>query len=75
MSYNNKHYLDKVLKIQKIVLEKKKEGVTMKWIYNNLIYPEYYISYSTFNNYMSINTVLKRTKKAATTVTANNSDT
>jgi hypothetical protein len=72
MSYNNANHLDKVLEVQKIVLAKRQEGVTMKWIYKNLIYPRYYISYSTFNNYMTINTVLERTKKAATTVTAQN---
>ena len=66
MAYNKENYLNRVLEIQKIVLKEKEKGVKMKDTYNNFIYPKYLISYSTFNNYMTINTVMER-KKAITT--------
>ncbi len=55
MAYNRKYFLEKVIIIQQIVIENKKKGCTQKWIYNNLIVDAYKISYSTFNNYLSIN--------------------
>ena len=56
MAYNRKNTLERMIEIQEIVLEmKKKEGVKQKWIYDNVIFPKYKISYSCFNSYLSKN--------------------
>ena len=55
MGYNRKNLLVKVVEIQNIVLEyQKKGGIPQKWVYENIIREKYFISYSTFNNYLSI---------------------
>ncbi len=56
MAYNRKNFLERVVKIQDIVLEnqRKHPGITMINIYRLYVRDEYHISYSTFNNYMSI---------------------
>lgn len=56
MAYNKLNMLQKVLEIQAIVLkEKKRGGVSQKWIYENLIKDRFYISYPTFNKYLAMN--------------------
>ncbi len=55
MAYNPRLYLLRVIEIQDIVIKEKKRGSTQIWIYNNLIVDRYKISYSTFNNYLSVN--------------------
>lgn len=55
MAYNNRNLLIRVIAIQELVLAGQKKGVTQKWIYDNEVYPRYFISYSTFNNYLAIN--------------------
>jgi hypothetical protein len=53
MSYSNKNLLLRMVKIQDTVLEHKKRGVPQIHVYRNVIAPEYNISYSTFNRYLS----------------------
>jgi hypothetical protein len=55
MAYNRRHFLERVLEIQKIVKEEKKHGKSQKWIFENLIEKQYHMCASTFNNYMCIN--------------------
>lgn len=50
MAYNRKNLLNRVITIQNLVLDGQKKGITQKWIYENEVYPRYFISYSTFNN-------------------------
>jgi len=54
MGYNRINLLTKVAEIQDIVLEHKKKGSTQIWIYKNIIQQRYFISYDTFNKYLSI---------------------
>lgn len=54
MAYNRRNFLIRVIEIQNIVLEEKKKGVSQIWIYENIIYPQFKISNSTFNNYLGI---------------------
>jgi len=52
MAYNRKNLLNRVITIQNLVLDGQKKGITQKWIYENEVYPRYFISYSTFNNFL-----------------------
>lgn len=52
MAYNRKNLLKRVITIQNLVLDGQKKGITQKWIYENEVYPRYFISYSTFNNFL-----------------------
>lgn len=54
MAYNRKNLLIRVIAIQELVLERQKKGITQKFVYENEVYPKYFISYSTFNNYLAM---------------------
>lgn len=53
MSYRNKNILMRMIEIQNLVLERKKHGVTQLHVYETEIFPRYFISYATFNRYLS----------------------
>lgn len=53
MAYNNRNTLLRMIEVQNIVLERKKKGMTQKFIYETEIMPKYHISYATFNRYLS----------------------
>lgn len=53
MAYNNKNTLLKIVKVQDIVLEQKKRGVTQLYIYENIVRDMFMISYSTYNRWLS----------------------
>lgn len=55
MAYNRENLLEKIIEIQDIVLEYKAKDVPQAVIYRKYIAEKYYISYSTFNNYLAIN--------------------
>lgn len=55
MGYNKVNLLKRILEIQEIVLKYKKKGIFQKWVYENIIKDYYFISYSTFNRYLTIN--------------------
>lgn len=55
MGYNRVNMLKMILEIQRIVLKHKRKGTYQKWVYNNLIRDRYFISYATFNRYLTIN--------------------
>ncbi|MBE9468994.1 MAG: hypothetical protein IMY72_11845 [Bacteroidetes bacterium] len=50
----NKNRLKRIVKIQNITLENTKKGVTQQWVYDNLIYPQFFISQSTYYEYLRI---------------------
>lgn len=52
MAYNKKNLLKKVIAIQNLVLEGQQKGITQKWIYEHKVRDIYFISYSTFNNFL-----------------------
>lgn len=54
MAYNRKNLLIRVIAIQELVLQRQKQGVTQKWVYENEVYPRYFLSYSAFNNYLAM---------------------
>lgn len=62
MAYNNRNKLLTVEAVQKLVLAGKKRGATQKWVYENEVLGLYPMSYSTFNNYLSVNVTLERAK-------------
>ena len=45
--------LARMIEIQEITLEHTKRGVTQKWVYENIIYPRFYISQRTYYNYLA----------------------
>lgn len=55
MAYNRTNILNKILNVQNIVLEQKQRGVSQEWVYQNLIYPTYHISRTTFYSYLACN--------------------
>jgi len=55
MAFNKRNYLLRIIDIQNVTLEYKKKGVKQKWIFENLIEPNYHISLSTYNSYLSVN--------------------
>ena len=48
----SENLLNRIVEIQKIVLENQVKGVTNIWVYKNLIYPRFFISLGTFNRYL-----------------------
>jgi hypothetical protein len=65
MAYNNRNKLIKVNEIICIYQDNKKLGYTNEHIYKNIIYPAYFISKTTFYNYLTIpaNRLLKELEK------------
>lgn len=55
MAYNKRNKLERIVEIQNTVLEHKRRGATQLWVYQNIIYPQYRISYSCYNQYLAIN--------------------
>lgn len=55
MGYNRKYLLEKIITIQNITLEETKKGKTQLYIYNNIIRPSFFISYSSYNKYLARN--------------------
>lgn len=53
MAYTNRNTLIKMVRVQDIVLEHKKHGVTQLYVYENIIKDMFVISYSTFNRWLS----------------------
>lgn len=53
MAFNNRNILQKMIRVQDIVLEQKKHGVTQFFVYENMIRDTYLISYSTFNRWLA----------------------
>lgn len=53
MAYNNRNTLLRIVEIQNLVWERKKQGISQLHVYRTEIYPRYFISYSTFNRYLS----------------------
>lgn len=47
--------LKKIIEIQDITIHEKKRGVTQKWIYENLIRDQYFISKATYDRYLARN--------------------
>lgn len=43
----------RMIEIQNLVLERKSHGVTQLYVYKTEVYPQYLISYATFNRYLS----------------------
>lgn len=62
MAYNNRNKLLTIKAVQELVLAGKKRGATQKWVYENEVNPIYPMSYSTFNNYLSVNVKLEQAK-------------
>jgi hypothetical protein len=52
MSYNKKNLLKRIIEIQDITLEHTNRGVTQEWVFRNIIAPRFYISKSTYYNYL-----------------------
>ncbi len=53
MSYNNRNLLQKIIRVQDIVLEQKRKGVSQLFVYENMIRDTFLISYSTFNRWLA----------------------
>nr|DAR79139.1 MAG TPA: hypothetical protein [Caudoviricetes sp.] len=55
MGYNRRNKLKRIVEVQNITLEHTKRGISQKWVYENVIYPHFYISPATYNNYLAVN--------------------
>ncbi|MGU9939359.1 hypothetical protein F0358_05185 [Empedobacter brevis] len=64
MAYHRKNYLEKVLKVQQITLEHRKQGLYFKEIYHQYIEDSFNISKRTYDSYLGIN-VKKQLKEFA----------
>lgn len=53
MAYNNRNVLIKISRVQDIVLDYKRKGVTQLFVYEHYIRDTYCISYSTFNRWLA----------------------
>ena len=53
MAYNNRNTLLKMVRVQNIVLEQKRHGVTQLYVYENIVKDMFLISYSTFNRWLA----------------------
>lgn len=53
MAYTKTNRLKRIYDIQKITRSYLDQGVSLRYIYNNYIYPSYRISQATFYNYLS----------------------
>jgi hypothetical protein len=47
--------LKKIVEVQEITLREKRRGASQQWVYEHLIKDQYFISYSTYNRYLSRN--------------------
>lgn len=54
MAYNKENLLRKIVEIQNLVLFYKGQGLSQIQIYSRYVADRYHISYSCFNNYLSI---------------------
>jgi len=52
MAYNRRNILQRIIDIQNLTLEHTHKGVTQEYVYNNIIYPLYKISRSTYYSYL-----------------------
>lgn len=55
MASNRCFFLKRVILVQQITLQYKDRGATQKWIYENVIRDQFFISKSTYDNYLAIN--------------------
>ena len=55
MAYNRKNFLTKVLKVQEIALQHRKQDLFFKEIFYKHIEKQFHISKRTFDSYMGIN--------------------
>lgn len=47
------HWLRKVVEIQEITMREKRRGMSQQWIYENIIRDQFFISYPTYNRYLT----------------------
>jgi len=66
MSYKNLNKLKRIIEIQNLTIEHTQKGCTQKWVYDNIIFPRFYISLSTYYSYLGYNAKVEL-KKLATT--------
>ncbi|MBN1187016.1 MAG: hypothetical protein JXB49_32360 [Bacteroidales bacterium] len=52
---NKANRLKRIIAIQDIVIEHKQKGITQEWVYQNVIYPRYFIGKRTFYEYLGTN--------------------
>lgn len=55
MGYNRRNILKRIIEVQNITLKHTKRGVSQKWVYENIIFPRFYLSPATYYNYLSTN--------------------
>jgi len=55
MAYNRRNILKRIVEIQNLTLEHTSRGVTQVWVYEHVIQPRFFISVSTYYNYLNIN--------------------
>ena len=55
MAYNRRNILKRIVEIQNLTLEHTSRGVTQVWVFDHIIQPRFFISVSTYYNYLNIN--------------------
>ena len=59
MAYNRRNILNKIVEIQNLTLDHTSRGVTQVWVFEHIIQPRFFISVSTYYNYLNINAKTK----------------
>jgi hypothetical protein len=59
MAYNRENLLLRIIEIQDLTMSYTRSGVTQEWVYSNAIRDKYYISKSTYYNYLAYPAKLK----------------
>ena len=54
MGYNRRNILKRIVEIQDITLEHTRRGVTQKYVFEQIVYPRFYISSATYYSYLGI---------------------
>lgn len=62
VNYTSKNKLKLINTIQRIAQENLDDDRSYRWIWRNKIYPVYFISYSTFLNYISVPQIRNKIK-------------
>ncbi len=55
MGYPKENYYRRIIEIQEITRKHMENGATERWVYQNHIYPVYFIVEATFYRYMGVN--------------------
>lgn len=66
MLKSDKNILIRAIEVQNITLSHTAKGISQKWVYENVIYPRFFISRSTYYRYLAMPAKRELNKRKAT---------